>query len=97
MLIVSEKIALKLKTTHNVSIAEVYECLANLEGNPLEDTSEGNETDPLSIWFIAETDYGRVLKIVIYPHLNGDYYLKTAFEAKQRHIELFNELNGLVD
>lgn len=38
MLIVSEKIALKLKTKHNVSIAEVYECLANLEGNPLEDT-----------------------------------------------------------
>ncbi|OBW94409.1 DUF4258 domain-containing protein [Gallibacterium salpingitidis] len=91
-LIISEKIRDKLRNKHNVSIEEVYQCISNIEGKLIEDTAEEHKTIPPSFWFIASTDYGRYLKVVIVPK-NGDLYLKTAFDAKISHIRLYEELN----
>lgn len=90
-LIISPKIKEKLKEKHGVSEMEVYECIGNIAGGLFEDSAEEHKTNPPSFWFVAETDRGRWLKVVIVPK-NGDFYLKTAFDAKAKHIQLYEDL-----
>ena len=68
----------KLAEKHGVSPEEVQQCFANREGGLLEDIREDHKTDPPTQWFIAETDYGRRLKIVFILK-GGDIILKTAY------------------
>ena len=91
-LIVSEKIKDKLKNKHNVTIDEVFQCISNIEGQLIEDIAEEHRTTPSSFWFIAQTDYGRQLKVVLVPK-DGKIFLKTAFDAKISHIQLYEDLN----
>jgi hypothetical protein len=58
---VREKLASK---TPPVSEDEILQCFANRSGRYLLDHREQNQTDPPTRWFLAETDYGRVLKVV---------------------------------
>ena len=92
-LIISVEIEKKLLKKHNVQEHEVHECFANRTGKFLIDTRDEHKTDPATHWFIAETDYGRKLRIyfVPRPNKNGgiDIYLKTALEPKQHHIDLY--------
>ncbi|MCL7943443.1 DUF4258 domain-containing protein [Marinobacter sp. ATCH36] len=74
----SSAVKQKLAEKHGVSPEEVQQCFANREGRLLEDTREEHKTDPPTQWFIAETDYGRRLKIV-FVLKNGDILLKTAY------------------
>jgi len=68
----------KLAEKHGVSVDEVQQCFANREGGLLEDTREDHKSDPPTQWFIAETDYGRRLKVVfIFKDVN--ILLKTAY------------------
>lgn len=46
----------KLAEKHGVNLDEVQQCLANREGGLLEDTREDHKSDPLTQWFMAETD-----------------------------------------
>lgn len=71
----SSAVKQKLADKHGVSLEEVQQCFANREGGLLEDTREAHKTDPPTQWFIAETDYGRRLKIVFILK-NGDILLK---------------------
>lgn len=92
---ISKKIRDKLRDKHSVTIREVYECISNIEGELLEDTAEQHQTIPPSVWFIAPTDRGRMLKVVLVPVPDeGKVYLKTAFDAKTKHIEVYNNLNS---
>lgn len=74
----------KLLVKHNVVEKEVFECFVNREGNYLKDTREQHQTTPPTLWFIAETNRGRLLKICFIPPHNGfPAQLKSAFEPNE--------------
>ncbi|MEJ2911873.1 ADP-ribosyl-(dinitrogen reductase) hydrolase [Pseudoalteromonas sp. C12FD-1] len=87
---VPHSVRMKLKNKHNVSIYEVEECFSNREGSFLEDTREKNKTNPPTNWFIAETDYGRKLKVV-FIELEDRIELKTAYEPNQEEIRIYQK------
>lgn len=80
----------KLKYKHNVNISEVEECFCNRDKGLLEDTREEHKTNPPSQWFIAETDYGRRLKIVFVEREDG-ISLKTAYEPNETEIKIYEK------
>ena len=48
-------------------------------------TREEHRTNPPTHWFLAETCYGRLLKVVFVPDTNGkDIYIKTAYEPNEQ-------------
>ena len=57
---IRQKLALK---TPPVSENDIYECFTNRTHSFLEDTREDHKTDPATLWFISENDYGRRLKV----------------------------------
>lgn len=74
----------KLRVKHNVTEKEVFECFANREGNYLMDTREIHKTTPPTLWFIALTNKGKILKICfIPPHQGHPAQLKSAFEPNE--------------
>lgn len=77
-LVISPQIAEKLAKKHSVSQEEVAQCFANRTGRYLLETRARHATNPATMWFIAETDYGRKLKIAFVPE-NGNIYIRTAF------------------
>jgi len=87
-LIISKKILLKLQQKHGVGKDDVIQCFANRGHSFLEDTREDHKTDPVTKWFIAETDFGRKLKVAFVMDDKGDIYLKTAYPANciEKHI-----------
>lgn len=86
--IISEKIREKLASKHNVTPDEVEQCFANRSGKYLKDTREDHATDPPTLWFIAETDYGRKLKVIFVPK-NGNNYLRSAFEPNSAEFGIY--------
>jgi len=79
---VSPSVLEKLGTRHRVTIAEVEECFRNRLGRYLRDTRERHKTKPGTLWFIAPTDSGRLLKVVFIPGRRG-CVLKSAFEPNR--------------
>lgn len=69
----------KLKVRHQVTRREVEQCFLNRTGALLIDDRELRRTNPPTLWFIAKTNDGRLLKIV-YIQKGRDVYLKSAFE-----------------
>lgn len=91
-LIVSPKTRQKLTDKHDgVSFDEIRQCFANLDRPPLIDSRAQHLTNPVTRWFIAETDQGRRLKICYMPYPSGDFVIKTAFAPNAVEIALFNE------
>lgn len=86
----SSAVKQKLAEKHGVSLEEVQQCFANREGGLLEDTREDHKTDPPSQWFIAETDYGRRLKVVFILK-NRDILLKTAYGPNQKEDTIYRK------
>ena len=75
----AETIKSKLLTKHGVSIREVEQCFENQTGKALVDNREEHQTDPPSLWFIAQTNNRRTLKVV-YILVNGKIIIKTCYE-----------------
>ncbi|CAJ0699305.1 ADP-ribosyl-(dinitrogen reductase) hydrolase [Ralstonia wenshanensis] len=90
-LVISPKVRQKLETKHKVSEREVEQCFYNRCGLNLIDTREDHQTDPPSLWFIAETDLGRLLKIVFVCD-GGKVFLKSAYEPEQASIDIYEKL-----
>ena len=64
-LIISSRVQAKLAAKESpVSREEIVQCFANRTGKYLLDTREEHASNPPTRWFIAETDYGRKLKVV---------------------------------
>lgn len=63
-LIISPRVREKLSLKHRVTEDEIVQCFANRDGRMLRDTREEHATDPPTLWFIAETDFGRLLKVI---------------------------------
>jgi hypothetical protein len=82
---VAAKLAAKVPP---VTPEEVEQCFANRTKLFLIDDREENRTDPPTRWFIAETDFGRKLKVSFVPR-GADMYLKSAYDPKQEWIDYY--------
>ena len=84
---ISANILAKITTVHAVTRTEVEQCFANRTGKLLQDNRALNKTNPPTLWFLAETNKGRTLKIV-YIQNGSEVTLKSAFEpnADERRI-----------
>jgi uncharacterized DUF497 family protein len=79
----------KLRLKHQVSLEEVRQCFLNRDGGLLEDQREDHKTNPLTEWFIAETDHGRKLK-VCFVQVGVVITLKTAYTPNDEEIRIYN-------
>lgn len=70
----SNAVSQKLRDKHNVSNKEIFRTHSFLT-----DTREEHLTDPVTKWFIAETDLGRKLKVCFIQRDNV-IEIKTAYE-----------------
>ena len=80
----------KLSAKHNVRLIEVEQCFLNSSGAYLEDDREEHRTDPATMWFVAETDKGRLLKVV-FVERDGNIYIKSAFDASDNACRIYDE------
>lgn len=91
-LVMSHHVRTKLANKNPpVTKEEILQCFTNLNGNILYDTRSQHVTDPLTRWFIAETDYGRKLKIAYIPK-DGDIIIKTAYNPNQEELRIYGKL-----
>jgi hypothetical protein len=67
-------------TKRNIRVIEIEQCFLNRTGGLCEDTRAHHLTDPITQWFVAETDKGRNIKIMYVSTANG-VDLKSAYEA----------------
>lgn len=86
----SARIRGKLKEKHGVSLREVEQCFLNRSGRLLQDSRADHQTDPPTLWFIAETNQRRALKVVFILEHDSSISLKTAFEPNTTEIEIYN-------
>lgn len=87
-LIVSQATENKLMASHGVSIAEVRQCFFNRNGRLLVDNRALTKTNPPTLWFIAETNQIRTLKIV-YIQIGAEIHLKTAYEPNDVEFAIY--------
>ena len=86
---ISKRITDKLLDKHKVFTEDVFECFNNRTKGLLEDTRVDHKTNPPTLWFIAETDHGRLLKIVFIELPNGTYEIKTAYEPNENEVKIY--------
>jgi uncharacterized DUF497 family protein len=89
-LIVSSKIRDKLAAKHQVTVDEVRQAFADRPDYVVLDEREEHASDPPTVWFVASTDSGRLLKVV-YVQRGADIYLRTAYPANAEEVRLFIE------
>ncbi|MBW8371493.1 MAG: hypothetical protein K0M66_11070 [Thiobacillus sp.] len=89
-IVISENIEHKLAYKHSVTPQEVHECFTNRCGKPLEDPREQHRTDPPTLWFIAETNCGRKLKVIFILD-KGKIYLRSAFPPDANEIRIYEK------
>jgi len=84
----------KLAQKHGVRPDEIRHCFENRDGGFLEDTREEHKTEPPTQWFIAETNQGRVLKVVFIHEklLDGQRInIRTTYEPNSAEIAIYNK------
>lgn len=90
-LVISPAIRAKLSTKHRVEEHEVIECFLNREGGYLQDTREEHLTDPPTDWFVAETNAGRLLKVMFILR-DGNIVIKSAYDANDAVSKIYDKL-----
>lgn len=88
---INARVSKKLIEKHDVLRQEIEECFYNRLKGLLEDTREKNKTKPPTMWFIAETNEGRALKVVFIELRNGKYEIKTAYEPDENEVRLYEK------
>ena len=88
---VSSLVRKKLAEKHNVSESEILECFGNRDGAYLKDPRAEHQTNPPTLWFVAETDFGRRLKIVFILEMNGEITIKTAYQPNVKEIHIYEK------
>ena len=91
---VSSGVQRKITARHGVSVEEVEQCFANRGGNFLKDSREQHKSVPPAMWFVAETDYGRKLKIVFIQEVDESITLKTAYEANTEELRIYEKFGA---
>ena len=87
-LLISAKILEKLKNKHDINRSEVEQCFFNRTGKLLIDNRELRRTNPPTLWFLAKTNKGRLLKIV-YIQKGSEIHLKSTFEPIAIEISIY--------
>lgn len=87
---VSKSVEEKLREKHSVSVREVKQCFANLQGGALEDTRAQHRTDPVTQWFISETDKGRSLKVIFMVDREKNIIIKSAYPPEKAAVKIYN-------
>ena len=90
---VSQGIVEKLRKDHSVDLGEVRQCFYNRCGKLLLDTRIEHQTNPPTLWFIAQTNHNRLLKIV-YIQKGDQVQLKSAFEPNAEEIRIYRRYGG---
>jgi len=91
---ISDAVSKKLKDKHQVDRREVEQCFVNRMGRLLEDKRARHKTNPPTLWFLAKTNKGRVLKIV-YIQTGVVIDLRSAFEPNAAELALFAAHGGV--
>ena len=79
-----------------VSEDDIIQCFANREGRYLIDKRESNLTNPLTRWFIAETDFGRKLKVVFIPTREG-IVIKSTYDPNTEELRIYAKYGNEVE
>jgi hypothetical protein len=88
-LVISPKVAAKLAAKKPpVSQEEILQCFANRSTLLLVDNRENHQSDPQTLWFIAQTDFGRQLKVVFIPR-NGEIVIRTAYDPSPEALAFY--------
>jgi len=87
-IVINKGIEEKLREKHQVSLKEVEECLQNITGNLLTDNRDKHKTNPPTLWFIAETNQRRELK-VCFMKIGSEIHIKTAFEPNEEEKRIY--------
>lgn len=90
-IIFSQAVREKLAVKHAVSEDEVRECFANKIGQYLQDPRADHKTDPPTLWFVAETNFGKRLK-VIFVYRDGNIFIKSAYLADKDAIRIYDSI-----
>jgi hypothetical protein len=77
-------------TERNIRVIEIDQCFLNRAGGLCDDTRAHHLTNPITKWFVAETDKGRLLKIMYVPTAEG-VDLKSAYEAKAEICRIYEK------
>lgn len=89
---ISQKVRAKLaEKSPPVSEEDIIQCFANKTGTSLIDKRADNLTNPLTRWFVAQTDYGQVLKIVYMPHPEGEITIKSAYAPNPDEVRIYRK------
>ena len=87
---ISVDVERKLLEKHHVVRAEVEQCFFNRAGRLLTDSREEHKTTPPTLWFLAQTNKGRMLKIV-YIQIEGFIHLRSAFEPNEAEERIYRK------
>lgn len=79
-----------------VTRTEILEGFANRIGRYLYDDREDNRTEPRTKWFVAETNFGRKLKIC-FIQKNDDVIIKTAYTANKEENRIYRKVTRQID
>ena len=89
-LTISGDVERKLQEKHNVVRSEVEQCFYNRAGRLLIDSREDHKTTPPTLWFLAPTNKGRMLKIV-YIQVDTRIHLRSAFEPNEAEEHIYRK------
>lgn len=91
-LLISPSVRQKLQQPdHNVTDDEILEAFANSDGRVCTDTRAWHATNPPTRWFVAETDRGRMLKVMYVPLPTGVVEIKSAYTATPNVQRIFEK------
>jgi len=76
-----------------VSTEEIEQCFANRSGTYLEDSREQHKSDPPTQWFIAETSYGRKLKVAFIQKA-ADTIIRTAYDPNKEELRIYSKFSA---
>jgi len=95
-LVISQSVRTKLANkTPPVTESEIVQCFANRTKSFLIDTRADNLTNPLTRWFIAETDFGRKLKVCFMPTKDG-IVIKSAYDPNGKELRIYEKFATFV-
>jgi hypothetical protein len=85
---ISPSVREKLTNKHSVTEDEITQCFANRTHGYVADMRAEHLTNPITRWFISETDVGRKLKVAFIPQ-HGHIYIRTAFPPNEQEIKMY--------
>ncbi len=92
---ITDAVSKKLRPKHVVREHEVVECFRNRKAAYIYDSRPSHKTDPPTLWFIASTKSGRLLKVVFIQLTSGDAVIKSAYGPNAEEIKYFESNSRL--